>query len=105
MKVELVNNKLDACNTELLKATSSKGTMFLMRKIMPKSHYQEGEERKAFYDIICFDSCDRGVCGDLEDKVCGNDYRRVKNEFLRLTKDNSYLEMIIEKSKKWRKRK
>lgn len=105
MKVELTNKHLDAYNTMLLKATSRVGELHLIRLLLPPSHYQEGEQRKAFYSINSFDARGRIVCGDEEDRICGFDYRRVKREFLRLAKDNSYVESLTKKAEKRRQRK
>lgn len=105
MKVELVNKHLDRDNTILLKASSSLGEMYMNRLLLQPDHYEEGEERKAFYNVNCFDSRGMIVCGRREDHICGFDYMRIKKEFLRVAKDNSYLESLIQQRKEREQRK
>lgn len=96
MKVELVNKKMDRDNTLLLTASSSLGEMHFLRFIVPQCRLEEGEERKAFYNVTCFAASGRLVGSLREDNLFGFDYKRIKEEFLSLAKDDSYLQSLIQ---------
>lgn len=89
---------MSGCIQILLKAKSSKGTMELLRMLLPPSPYIEGEQRKAFYNVVFDDAHGRPIFV-LEYSICGENYKEVKEKFLRAAQDDTYIIKIIKRNK------